>query len=69
MLVRPKTTSPARFSRATCSLSAAAGGVSAKKRDPRIVRTPASEAVRSFRRYGTPRNGPSGKPSAIAFRA
>jgi hypothetical protein len=69
VLVRPNTTSPACFRRRTCSLSAAAGGVSAKNRDPRAVTTPASEAVRSLRRYGTPRSGPSGRPSAIAFRA
>jgi hypothetical protein len=42
------------------------GGVSAKKREPRVIFTPARYADRSFRRKGTPRNGPSGNPSAIA---
>ncbi len=66
VLVRPKITKPARFRRATCSLSAAGGGASAKKRDPRVVLTPASEAVRSLSSNGTPRKGPSGRPAAMA---
>ena len=33
------------------------------------MRTPAIDAVRSFMRKGTPRNGPSGSPSAMALRA
>ena len=45
VFVRPKITRPARLSRATCSLSAAGGGVSAKKREPRVMGTPAIEAV------------------------
>ncbi len=69
VLVRPKMTSPARFSRFTCSLSAAAGGVSAKNFEPRVIRTPATAEVRSFIRNGTPRNGPSGRPSAMALLA
>ena len=69
MLVRPKITSPARFSRFTCSLSAVAGGVSAKNVEPRVIATPAIGDVRSFMRNGTPRNGPSGRPSAIALLA
>ena len=32
------------MSRTTCSLSAVGGGVSAKKREPRVIGTPASEA-------------------------
>ena len=35
---------------------------------PRVILTPASDAERSFRRNGTPRSGPSGKPSAMAWR-
>ncbi len=66
--VRPKITRPARLSRRTCSLSAAAAGASAKKREPRVTFTPASQPPRSFRRNGTPRNGPSGSPSSMAFR-
>ena len=68
VLVRPKITSPAALSRRTCSVSAVAGGESAKKRDPRVIGTPARTAVRSFTRNGTPRNGPSGSPSAMARR-
>ena len=67
-LVRPKITSPARLSRATFSLSNVDGGVSAKNRLPRVMVTPVSGAPRSFNRNGTPRNGPSGSPSAIARR-
>ena len=48
VLVRPKMTSPARLRRRTCSLSAVGGGVSAKKREPRVMGTPAIDAVRSF---------------------
>src|SRR6185436_5686191 len=48
VFVRPKMTSPARLSRATCSLSAVAAGVSAKKREPRVIGTPVIDAVRSF---------------------
>src|SRR6185295_19716530 len=69
VLVRPKITSPERLRRATCSLSADGGGVSAKKREPRVMGTPAMEAVRSLIRNGTPVNGPSGRPWAIALRA
>ena len=69
VLVRPKMTRPARLSRLTCSLSAAAGGESAKNFEPRVMGTPAREAVRSFMRNGTPRKGPSGSPSAMALRA
>ena len=68
VLVRPKMTSPAFFRRFTCSLSVGEGGVSAKNFDPRVMRTPATGDVRSFIRKGTPRNGPSGRPSAIALR-
>ena len=68
VLVRPKMTRPARLSRFTCSLSAVGGGVSAKNFEPRVILTPAREAVRSFRRKGTPLNGPSGRPSAMAWR-
>ena len=68
VLVRPKMTRPARLSRLTCSLSAAAGGESAKNFEPRVMGTPAREAVRSFIRNGTPRKGPSGSPSAMALR-
>ena len=50
VFVRPKITSPARRRRRTCSLSVAGGGASAKKRDPRVMPTPAIEAVRSFMR-------------------
>jgi len=69
VLVRPKMTRPARLRRFTCSLSSAAGGESAKNFEPRVMGTPAREAVRSFMRYGTPRKGPSGSPSAMALRA
>ena len=69
MFVLPKIASPARLSRRTCSLSTVGAGASAKYFEPRVVGTPASVAVRSFSRYGTPRKGPSGKPSAIAVRA
>ncbi len=69
VLVRPKITRPARLRRTTCSLSAAGGGASAKKRELRVMRTPAIDAVRSFIKKGTPVNGPAGRPSAIAFRA
>ena len=68
VLVRPKMTRPACFSRLTCSLSTVGGGVSAKNFEPRVILTPASEAVRSLRRKGTPVNGPSGRPSAMALR-
>ena len=68
LLVRPKITSPARLRRATFSLSKVEGGVSAKKRLPRVIVTPVRGAPRSFSRNGTPRNGPSGSPSAIARR-
>src|SRR4029077_15996369 len=61
VLVRPKITRPAFFNRFTCSLSADDGGVSAKKREPRVMRTPAIGEVRSFMRKGTPLNGPSGR--------
>src|SRR5690348_2077215 len=54
VFVRPKITRPARFNRFTCSLSALAGGVSAKNRDPRVIFTPAIAEVRSFMRNGTP---------------
>ncbi len=69
VLVRPKITSPARFRRSTCTLSSGDGGVSAKKREPRVMRTPAMGEVRSFIRYGTPLKGPSGRPSAMVCRA
>jgi len=68
VFVRPKITSPARFSRATCSLSAVGGGASAKNRELRVIGTPPIAALRSFMRNGTPVNGPSGKPLAIAAR-
>ena len=68
VLVRPKMTRPAFFNRFTCSLSAVGGGVSAKNFEPRVILTPASDAVRSLRRNGTPVNGPSGRPSAMALR-
>src|SRR5262245_8297591 len=69
VFVRPKITRPARLSRLTCSLSSAAAGVSAKNFDPRVIGTPAIDAVRSFMRYGTPRKGPSGSPSAMTLRS
>ena len=56
------------MSRFTCSLSAVGGGVSAKNFEPRVILTPASEAVRSLRRNGTPLNGPSGTPSVMTWR-
>ena len=68
VLVRPKMTRPARLSRLTCSLSAVGAGASAKNQELRVIRTPAIAAVRSFMRNGTPLNGPSGRPSAIARR-
>ena len=68
VLVRPKMTRPARLSRVTCLLSALGGGASAKKRELRVILTPAIDAVRSFMRNGTPVNGPSGRPAAIAAR-
>jgi hypothetical protein len=68
VFVRPKITSPARLSRATCSLSAAGAGASAKNRELRVMGTPAIDALRSFMRNGTPVNGPSGKPLAITAR-
>src|ERR1700694_1344042 len=60
VFVGPKITRPACLSRRTCSLSAAGGGVSAKEREPRVIGTPASDAVRVLSRDGTPVNGPSG---------
>ena len=57
------------MSRATCSLSVAGGGVSAKKREPRVIRTPAIDAVRSFTGNGTPVKGPAGNPCAMVLRA
>ena len=69
VLVRPKMTRPARLSLATCSLSAVGGGASAKNCELRVIGTPAIAAVRSFMRNGTPVNGPSGRPAAIAARA
>jgi len=68
VLVRPKMTSPARLRRLTCSLSTGAGGEFAKNFEPRVMGTPASDAVRSLRRKGTPLKGPSGSPSAMALR-
>ena len=49
VLVRPKITTPARFSRLTSSLSSA-GTTSSKNRQPRVVGQPASDALRSFSR-------------------
>ena len=49
VLVRPKITMPARFSRLTSSLSSP-GTTSSKNLQPRVVGQPASEAPRSFRR-------------------
>ena len=49
VLVRPKITNPARFSRPTCSLSSA-GTASSKNLQPRVVGHPAREAARSFSR-------------------
>src|SRR5262249_32876054 len=63
-----KLTRPAGVRRSTCSRSAAASGASAKKREPRVSLTRARQPPRSFSRNGTPRNGPSGRPSAMAFR-
>ena len=49
VLVRPKMTTPARFSRFTSSLSSA-GTTSSKNLQPRVVGKPASEALKSFSR-------------------
>src|SRR5687767_13761719 len=67
VLVLPKLTNPARFSRLTCSLSSGGTAV-AKNLQARVVGTPASAAERSLSRNGTPVRGPSGKPAAIAWR-
>src|SRR4029434_1031899 len=67
VLVLPKMTSPARFSRLTCSLSSA-GTASAKNLQARVVGTPARAAERSLLGDGTPINGPSGNPAVMAWR-
>src|SRR5207247_9744948 len=65
VLVRPKITRPARLRRRTCSPSAAGGGEPAKNLEPRVIGTPALEAVRCFTRKGPPRGGPQGRPAAV----
>src|SRR5580704_15293607 len=63
-----KHTSPADRKRRTISESSDATS-SANRRLPFDVATPATRVHRSFMTNGTPRKGPDGRPSSIAWRA
>ena len=68
VFVLPRMTKPARLYRATSSLSWS-GTNCLRNDDPELIGTPACAAIRSFKRNGTPRNGPSGTLFSAAERA
>ena len=66
--VAPKTTTPASRNRSATTAVVSAMRP-ASSRVPSVADKPAISHLQSLRRYGTPVNGPSGRPSAICRRA